>query len=128
MKTLQAWSGVLVLSTAFLVAPATATTYLVEPDGTGDFPTIQSAIDAAEDGDTIELTDGTFTGVGNRDLNYLGKAITVRSRSGDPNACIIDCGQADRGFSFISGPMILSTGIDPHPFRVMVNLIVHFLH
>ena len=107
MKTLQAWSGVLVLSTAFLVAPATATTYLVEPDGTGDFPTIQSAIDAAEDGDTIELTDGTFTGVGNRDLNYLGKAITVRSQSGNPNACIIDCGLDDddlhRGFLFISG-------------------------
>ena len=41
---------------------AAAETYVVTPDGTGDFPTIQTAIDAAGDGDIIELTDGTFTG------------------------------------------------------------------
>jgi parallel beta-helix repeat protein/predicted outer membrane repeat protein len=84
-----------------------ATTYVVKPDGTGDFPTIQAAINAAVDGDVIELADGIFTGGGNRDIDYLGKAITVRSQSGDPNACIIDCeGTIDvphRGFNFESG-------------------------
>lgn len=85
-----------------------ADTWTVYPDGTGDFPTIQAAIDAASDGDVIELTDGTFTGNGNRDLSYLGKTITVRSQSGDPEACVIDC-QATigtdehRAFVFESG-------------------------
>ncbi len=46
---------------------AIATTYTISPDGTGDFPTVQAAVNAAADGDIIELTDGTFTGDGNRD-------------------------------------------------------------
>lgn len=83
--------------------PALATTYTVLPDGTGDFPTIQVAVNAALDGDVIQLGDGTFTGVGNRDIGYLGKAITVRSISGDSSLCIIDCQGEGRGFSFESG-------------------------
>ncbi len=78
--------------------------YVVAPDGSGDYPTIQAAIDAASDGDTIELMDGTFSGEGNRDISYQGKALTVRSRSGDPGACVIDCqggvGEPHRGFHF----------------------------
>jgi hypothetical protein len=84
-----------------------ATTYVVNPDGTGDFPTIQAAVDAVITGDVIELTDGTFTGEGNRDISYVGKAITIRSQSGDPALCCIDCeGDYDnprRGFLFDSG-------------------------
>jgi len=74
-----------------LISPALGTVYLVEPDGTGDFPTIQAAIDAVDNGDIIELADGTFTGPGNRDLSFLGKPITVRSLGDDPELCIIDC-------------------------------------
>jgi hypothetical protein len=88
-------------------APAIADTYVVAPDGSGDFPTIQAAINAAVDGDVITLTDGTFTGGGNRDLDYLGKAITLQSQSGDPETCVIDCqgNPADphRGVNFVSG-------------------------
>jgi hypothetical protein len=40
--------------------PVSATTYLVTPDGTGDYPTIQLAVDAVVDGDIIELTPRTF--------------------------------------------------------------------
>ena len=77
----------------FLVAGfAAATTYLVKPDGTGDFPTIQAAMDAAAPGDTVDLDDGTFAGPGNRDLSYEGKAILVRPRNGNAADCIIDCG------------------------------------
>ncbi len=70
----------------------------------GQFPTIQSAIDAADDGDTVFVAPGTYTGEGNHDIDFLGKAITVRSQSG-PDDCIIDCQQQSehRGFRFHSG-------------------------
>ena len=78
---------ILALSTTF----ARATVYVITPEGTGDFATIQAAIDAAEDGDVIELTNGVFTGDGNREIDFLGRAITLRSQGGDPETCIIDC-------------------------------------
>jgi hypothetical protein len=93
-----------------LIPIARATTYLVTPEGTGDFPTIQAAIDSVQDGDTIMLADGAFTGEGNRNLDLGGKAITICSRSGNAAACVIDCGecapesgQLRRGFFFHSG-------------------------
>jgi parallel beta-helix repeat protein len=90
-----------------LASPAAATTYVIRPDGTGDFPTIQDAVNGTVDADVIELADGTFTGDGNRDIDFLGKAITIRSESGDPDACVIDCegapGNEHRGFYFQSG-------------------------
>ncbi len=69
--------------------------------------TIQEAIDSSSPGDIIELADGVFTGDGNRDLNFHGKAITVCSQSGDPTTCIIDCEGSDlenhRAFHFRNG-------------------------
>jgi predicted outer membrane repeat protein len=91
--------------------------YVVSPDGTGDFQTIQAAINAAVDGDAIELTNGVFTGDGNRDLDYGGRAITIRSQSGDPDSCIIDCegspGNQHRAFRFQygEGPYAVVEGI-----------------
>lgn len=76
--------------TLILTAPGHASTFLVRPDGMGDYPTIQAAIDAVQDGDVISLTDGTFTGDGNRDITYAGKSITVRSQSGNPETCMIN--------------------------------------
>jgi hypothetical protein len=88
-------------------AIASAETYVVSPDGSGDFPTIQTAIDAVVDGDIVQLTDGVFTGEGNRDLDLLGKAIAIESQSGNPAVCVLDCqGSATephRGFCFRSG-------------------------
>jgi hypothetical protein len=76
-----------------------------------DYPTIQDAIDASVNGDIIVVFPGTYTGSGNRDLDTLGKLITVRSTDpDDPNvvaATIIDCqgtqADAHRGFYFHSG-------------------------
>ena len=67
-----------------------AATFNVTPDGTGDFATIQAAIDAAAPGDTVQLADGVFTGSGNRDLLFGGKPLTLRSAGGDAAACVID--------------------------------------
>ncbi len=86
---------------------AEATTYTIHADGSGDFPTIQQGLQAAFDGDIIELSDGTFVGEGNRDLDFLGKLITLRSTGGDPTACTIDCEGSEsdphRGINCISG-------------------------
>jgi hypothetical protein len=76
-----------------------------------EYNTIQAAIDAAKEFDTVVVAPGRYTGDGNRDLDYKGKAITVRSIDPtDPNivaATIVDCnGTADdphRGFYFYSG-------------------------
>jgi len=68
-----------------------------------DYPTIEAAISAATPGDVVMLGDGVYSGDGNRELNFGGKAITVRSASGNPATCIIDCGGAGRGFEFRSG-------------------------
>lgn len=70
---------------------ASAATWVVRPDGSGDFATIQSAVNAAANGDVIELTDGTFTGDDNRDVDFAGKGLTIRSQSGNPENCVIDC-------------------------------------
>lgn len=90
---------------------------VVYEDGAGPFPTIQSAIDAAIESSTVLLADGVFTGAGNRDVEFHGKALTVRSLSGDPDLCIIDCqGSTEewhRGFDFASGegPASLVEGV-----------------
>lgn len=70
---------------------------LVVPD---DYPTIQAAITAAAHGEDICLLDGTYSGTGNKNLNFSGKALTLRSYSNNPEACIIDCGNSGRAFIF----------------------------
>ncbi|MCP4546339.1 MAG: right-handed parallel beta-helix repeat-containing protein [bacterium] len=83
-----------------------ADTYTVSPDGTGDYPTIQAAMDDGHYSDIIELTDGIFTGEGNRDLDFNGRSFTILSQSGNPENCIIDCEGSEtdphRGFHFHS--------------------------
>lgn len=65
-------------------------------------PTIQAGIDAAANGDTVLVADGVYTGIGNRDLDFGGKAITVQSENG-PENCIINCESSGRGFIFQNG-------------------------
>ncbi|MHC4621490.1 MAG: hypothetical protein ACYTEQ_27425 [Planctomycetota bacterium] len=65
------------------------------------YATIQAAIDDCNDVDAVIVEPNTYTGPGNRDIDFLGKAITVRST--DPEdanvvaATVIDCQSSGRG-------------------------------
>lgn len=65
----------------------------------GDAATIQGGVDLASGGDEVVLADGVWTGPGNRDVT-VGKSVIIRSASGDPAACVIDCQASGRGFTF----------------------------
>jgi len=71
------------------------------------YATIQAAINAVSDGDTIILRDGTFSGPGNRNINFKGKAIWLRSENG-PGSCTIDAEDASRGVIFLQGETVSS--------------------
>ena len=125
-RVLVALLAIVILATGTVQAQ---TTWYVDDDAPGDpchgdptcsdpneagtpehpFDAIQEGIDAASDGDTVLVLDGTYTGAGNRDLDFAGKAITVRSANG-PDSSTIDCeGALDdlhRGFYFHSGELV----------------------
>ncbi len=68
--------------------------------------TIQAAINSASSGDTIIVADGTYSGPGNRDLDFKGKNIVLKSENG-PEYTIIDCDGTEldphRAFYLTSG-------------------------
>lgn len=85
----------------------TVANIVVKPDGSTPYPTIQDAINSTSIGDIVYVTDGTFTGVGNRNITFGGRPITVRSVNG-PELSIIDCDGQGRGFIFQDGEISTS--------------------
>ena len=67
-----------------------------------DASTIQSAIGLAAAGDTVDVEPGTYTGLGNKDIDFGGKRLLVRSQAGAA-ATIIDCQGSGRAFIFQNG-------------------------
>jgi len=105
MKTLHFIPVLIVLT--FFACLATAATRHVP----AEYPTIQSAINDCNHGDTVIVEPNTYTGPGNRDIDFKGLAITVRSTDPcDPDvvaATVIYCNGTEsephRGFYFHNG-------------------------
>ncbi len=97
---------ILIISICAIQSICTARTITVDDDGPADFNTIQAAVNDANDGDTILIKDGLYTGDGNRDIEIRDKSITIKSENG-PENCIIDCEgtteQPHRGFDVRTG-------------------------
>lgn len=79
-----------------------------------EFATIQAAINVSNDGATVIVAEGVYTGAGNRNLDFGNglpegqtRAITVRSTEpNDPDvvaATVIECEAGGRGFNFHTG-------------------------
>ncbi len=95
---------------AFLTPLTEAATYVIAPDGSGDFATIGDCVNHCGNGETIELADGTFTGAGNVNIVINGKTITIRSQSGSAASCRINVegvpGVTTRGFIIENGSTV----------------------
>ena len=109
MTTVRRFCFLPLLALFGLILPASAATLNVP---SGSYPTIQSAVNAASNGDTVLVAAGTYSSDGNRDIDFLGKSVTVTSSAGATNT-IIDCGGSassdgsgnHRGFYIHSGEM-----------------------
>ena len=73
-----------------------------------EFPTIQEAIDVTTDGAEVILEPGIYTGPGNTNIDFRGKAITVRSVAPSNPAIVAATIVEGHAFSFISGEGINS--------------------
>jgi hypothetical protein len=79
--------------------------------------TIQHAINVATNGAIITITDGVYSGIGNTNLNLLGKQIIVQSENG-PCCTVIDGNGVNRAFLINQGETSSNTIIRGiHIFR-----------
>ncbi|MEJ2721995.1 MAG: hypothetical protein P8181_12785 [bacterium] len=87
---LSSLSNVVAITTSNIIAGARA--WYVLPDGTGDAPTIQAAVDSAAAGDTVLVAAGTYY----EHAIVLKGGILLRGETGDAADVVID-GQQEAG-------------------------------
>jgi hypothetical protein len=94
-----------IILVAVLCMPALAFSATIHvPD---DYPTIQEAIDASANGDTIIVKPGTYV----ENINFLGKAITLRSEfgpevtkiDGNKRGRVVTCQSSEKPDSVLDG-------------------------
>lgn len=81
------WSQLLATAVLALALPASAATWHVEQDGSGDFTTIQAAVDAAADGDVIAIGPGHYS-----------DSMTYHGTYGDWEICVLLDGSKSLSF------------------------------
>lgn len=76
------------------------------PGGDGSFANpfqdIGDALAVSLTGDTVLVQDGTYTGAGNREMDFAGRDVLVKSANGAAS-CVIDLQQLGHAFEFLSG-------------------------
>jgi predicted outer membrane repeat protein len=95
--------GLILIPIALLAVDADVTAQTIHVPG--DFATIQEALDAAPPGTLILVAPGTYTGPLNRNLDFHGKDLELRSSAGAA-ATVIECSggpESARGFCFDEG-------------------------
>jgi len=90
------WQILFALVALVLLLPVTAAAKVIHVPA--DQPTIQDAINAANNGDTALVSAGRYT----ENINFMGKAITVTSSAG-PKTTIIDGGEVAPVATFATG-------------------------
>lgn len=113
----------LICLAALLAGPPPLVAAVIEVDhsGGGDFTTIREGIDAADEGDTVLVWPGIYTGPMNRGLDFGGINVVVRTLEG-PGTVTIDCEGQDRAFHLHTWEDTCSM-IDG--FRIMRGLSEH---
>jgi hypothetical protein len=103
-----------IITFVFMLDMLTAQTIIQVP---ADQPTIQAGVDAAGNGDTVLVSDGTYTGDGNTVISLRGKEVVVKSQNG-PDNCILD-GEGTGYFGFADGVSYegLNAGIEGFTIR-----------
>ncbi len=89
-----------VFLTLVITGPLAAAVINVDDDGPAEFSAIKPAVETARSGDTILVQPGIYTGAENRDINFSGKALVLRSAKG-PETTVIDCGQQAHGIYIV---------------------------